>query len=90
MDELTVFNKLVDIEKDMDYLKTKFMANFADRLSALESTIQSLDDRTTLFVPDKNGLSGLSGCISKVNYSLKKHNREINVLKAQVAKVVKA
>lgn len=89
--ESQFYDKLIDVEKDMENLKGKFIANFSDRLNLIESNIQCLNDKMNIFVPDcdHSEAVGVEAFFGRVNSKMMRHNRDINLIKAQLGIVTK-
>ena len=92
MQDKEFYDKLIDLEKDMHNLREKCFASFGDRITNIESNVNSLFDRTSIFMPESenNKSVGFEAYIGKVNSKLKHQSEDIKMLKAVVAKVVKA
>ena len=79
-----IYDKLIDVEKDMEFMKTNFLASFADRMAKNESAIDCLEKKINIFVPDREETKGVEAYFGKVNTQLDKHYRDINLLKKEV------
>jgi len=92
MQDSQLYDKLIDLEKDMQNLREKCFASFGDRICAIESNVTALFDRTSIFMPESenNPSIGFEAYIGKVNSKLKHQSEEIKALKCFVAKVNKA
>ena len=92
MHDAEFYQKLIDLEKDMQNLREKCFSSFGDRLCTIESNVTALFDRTSIFMPESenNPRVGFEAYIGKVNSKLKHHAEEIRTLKSVVAKVEKA
>ena len=80
MDSAT-FDKLTDLEQDMEFIKTKYFANIADRLLNAEEAIQALDTRTNIFVPVNGDAKGFEAAYGKIRTIINKHSKSINDIK---------
>ena len=91
MHDAEFYQKLIDLEKDMQNLREKCFSSFGDRLCAIESNVTALFDRTSIFMPasENNPRVGFDAYIGKVNAKLYHHQQDINKLKSIVAKVEK-
>jgi|AntAceMinimDraft_3_1070362.scaffolds.fasta_scaffold02191_3 hypothetical protein len=83
--DANLYDKLLDVEQDMDFMKTTFLASFADRMLNVESAIDCIDKKVNIFLPDREELTeSESAYFGKFNTRLSKHSKEISKIKQQL------
>ena len=72
-----------EIKDEMAMIRETILPSWGDRFLRVESDINTLMDRTKLFVPRGEEDDCLQAAITRINNRLEKHASEISKLKAR-------